>query len=481
MQSTTTKLPSIRGFRKVTFSKSNLSKSLLLGIALTALSYTEAKAQFTLTGQIKPRTEVREGQGTLQKKGDDAAAFVSQRTRLNAGYTGYRFKAFMALQDVRVWGQDASTTNRTTTDANDGLMLHEAWGEIILNDTISKIKNLSLKIGRQEISYDDQKVIGSLDWLQQARSHDAIVLKFANKSWIVDVGAAFNQNRELQVGTLYNGIPPVGTYPAGTNAIGTLYKSFQYAYVGKKFYFGDLSFLFFKDDFNKYTTVATVKTPVQGVWSRTTTGLFYNVNPTRKINFTGSYYIQGGKNKDGRSLNASLASITSTVQVSRKLFVGPGIDYLSGTDGTKAVTADSKSNEFDPLYGTPHKFWGYMDYFYVASPFGKQGLMNYFFKAKYNASDKLTLFADLHGFEAANKVSDGLGGTRDSYLGTELDLKLTYNFTKLINIEAGYSYMQATNTMASVQVKNVTNANLTPQWAYVTLLIKPDFLSTKKQ
>ncbi|TRX29694.1 hypothetical protein FNW25_01685 [Flavobacterium franklandianum] len=478
MQTTKTRLLPIQDFKKETFSKANLSKSLLLGIAITALSYTEAKAQFTLTGQLRPRTELREGQGTLQKKGDDAALHISQRTRLNAGYTGYRFKVFMALQDVRVWGQDQSSINRTTTDANDGLMLHEAWGEIFLNDTVSKIKNLSLKIGRQEISYDDQKVIGALDWLQQARRHDAIVLKFANKGWIADIGAAFNQNSEKTVGTLYNGIPT--TYGAGTNGIGTMYKSFQYAYVGKKFFFGDLSFLFFKDDFNKYTTVAAVKTPVQGVWSRTTTGLFYNVNPTRKINLTGSYYYQGGRNKDGRILSANLASITSTVQVSRKLFVGPGIDYLSGTDGTKAVTTDSRSNLFDPLYGTPHKFWGGMDYFYVASGFGNQGLMNYFFKAKYNAKDKLTLFAELHGFESANKVSNGTGGTRTSYLGTELDLKMSYNFTKLINIEAGYSYMKATNTMASAQVKNVTNANLSPQWAYVTLNIKPDFLASKK-
>jgi len=479
MQTTKTKLERIQSFTKGTFLKARLSKMFFMGIALAALSTYEAKAQFTLTGQLRPRTELRDGQGTLQKKGDDAALFTSQRARLNAGYTGYRFKVFMALQDVRVWGQDASSTNRTTTDANDGLMLHEAWGELVLNDTVSKIKNLSLKIGRQEITYDDQKVIGSLDWLQQARRHDAVVLKFANKGWIIDLGAAFNQNKELQAGTLYNGIPPTGTYPAGTNAIGTMYKSFQYAYVGKKFFFGDLSFLFFKDDFNKYTTVAAVKTPVQGVWSRTTTGLFYNVNPTRKINLTGSYYYQGGKNKDGRVLSANLASITSTFQVSRKLFIGPGIDYLSGTDGTKAVTSDSRSNEFDPLYGTPHKFWGYMDYFYVASGFGKQGLLNYFFKAKYNASDKLSLFADLHGFEAANKVSNGTGGTRTAYLGTELDLKMSYNFTKLINIEAGYSYMKATNTMASAQVKNVSNANLSPQWAYVTLNIKPDFLAKK--
>ena len=167
-------------------------------------------------------------------------------------------KVFMALQDVRVWGQDQSTNNRITTEANNGLMVHEAWTELLLNDTISKFQNISLKIGRQEIAYDDQKVLGSLDWLQQGRRHDAVVFKFANKGWTFDVGAAFNQNKELNASTIYNGIPAATvTYTAGTNGIGTMYKSFQYAYLGKKFYFGDLSFLFFKDDFNKYTNVTS--------------------------------------------------------------------------------------------------------------------------------------------------------------------------------------------------------------------------------
>jgi hypothetical protein len=478
MQNIKTKLLNIQGFKKETISKVNLSKSIFLGLALAFISQNEAKAQLTVTGQVRPRTELRDGQGTLQKKGDDAALFTSQRTRLNVGFTGYRFKVFMALQDVRVLGQDASSINRTTTEANNGILLHEAWTELILNDTISKYQNISLKIGRQEISYDDQKVLGGLDWLQQGRRHDAVVFKFANKGWIADIGAAFNQNKELNVGTLYNGIPTA--YGAGTNGIGTMYKSFQYVYVGKKFFFGDLSFLFFKDDFNKYTTVAAVKTPVQGVWSRTTTGIYYNVNVTRKINLLGSYYYQGGRNKDGRLLSSNLLSITSTVQLGRKLFVGPGIDYLSGTDGTKAVTATSKSNLFDPLYGTPHKFWGGMDYFYAANTFGSQGLMNYFLKAKYNAKDNLIFFAEIHGFESANTLSNGAGGTQTSYLGTELDLKMSYYFTKMINIEAGYSYMKATNSMASAQVKNVANANLSPQWAYVTLNIKPNFLATKK-
>ena len=462
---------------------SKIAKSILLGFAFTILATYEAKAQFTFTGQLRDRVEMRAGQGTLQKEGDKAALFTSQRTRLSAGYTGYRFKIYTSLQDVRVWGQDASSINRTTTEANNGILLHEAWAEISLIDTLSTIQNFSVKAGRQEISYDDQKVLGSLDWLQQGRRHDAIILKYANKGWIADIGAAFNQNKELNTGTIYNGTLPA--YGAGTNGIGTMYKSFQYAYIGKKFLFGDLSFLFFKDDFNKYTNVTAGTPPVttkvneEGVWSRNTTGIYYNVNATKKLNFMGSFYHQGGRDKDGRSLNANMASITSTYQIGKKLFIGPGIDYLSGDDGTKAVTATSDNNRFDPLYGTPHKFWGSMDYFYAANGFGKQGLLNYFFKIKYNAKDNLSFNLDVHGFESANKLSNGAGGELNSYLGTELDLTVKYNLTKVINIEAGYSIMKATNSMASAPVKNIANADLTPQFAYVMLNIKPNFLAKK--
>lgn len=478
----TTVLPFI-ALKKEPIATTKLSKSIFLGIAFLFLSHNEGNAQLTATGQIRERTEVRAGQGTLQKKGERAALFNTQRARLNLGFTGYRFKVFMALQDVRVWGQDASSINRTTTEGNNGMLLHEAWGEIMLIDTTSTIQNLSVKLGRQEISYDDQKVLGGLDWLQQGRRHDAIVFKFANKGWIADVGAAFNQNKELNTGTIYNGVPTA--YGAGTNGIGTQYKSFQYAYLGRKFFFGDVSFLFFKDDFNKYTTVTTgtpaVTTKVngEGVWSRNTTGLYFNSTITRKINLTGSLYHQGGHDKDGRALSANLASLTSTLQVGRKLFVGPGIDYLSGDDGTKTVTATTDNNRFDPLYGTPHKFWGGMDYFYAANGFGKQGLLNYFFKAKYNMKDNLTLQLDIHGFEAANSLSNGSGGKLSSYLGTEVDLVVKYNMTKMINIEAGYSFMKATNSMASAAVKNVTNPDLSPQFAYVMLNIKPNFLAKK--
>lgn len=471
MQNIKNKFLNIQSFKNETILKTGFSKSIILGMALFIFGQNVANAQLTATGQIRERTEARGGQATLLQNGQRGALFNSQRTRLNVGYTGYRYKIYASLQDVRVWGQDASTINRTNLEANDGILFHEAWTDISLIDTTSTIQNLSLKIGSQELVYDDQKVLGSLDWLQQARRHDAIVLKYANKGWVMDIGAAFNQRFEKTVGTTFDGRPATGL--VGTNGIDHAYKSFQYLYLGKKFYFGDLSFLFFKDDFSKFTGTPIAPTFIEGVNARTTTGFYYNLNPTRKLNLNGSAYYQGGKDKFGKTISAQLASLTATYQVGRKLSLGAGADYLSGTDESKEAT---NNNQFDPLYGTPHKFWGYMDYFYVANGFGQQGLFNYFVKAKYNASDRLGLFLDVHGFESAAKLNGGL----DSYLGTEIDLRVNYKFTKLINLEFGYSTMLAKNTMASAAVKNVANPELTAHWAYLMLNITPNFLNTKK-
>lgn len=455
--------------------RKNLTQKLVCMCSVSVFGFNTAKAQLSFTGQLRTRTEFRAGQGTLQPQGSIPALFTSQRTRLNVGYNADRFKFFSSVQDVRVWGQDASSNNRTTSAANNGVLVHQAWSEIILNnpaDTAKKLESVSVRIGRQEIVYDDQRLLGSLDWLQQARRHDAVVFKIANKGWLVDIGGAFNQNRELGTNHIYNGVP-IG-YPAGTNGIGTMYKSMQYAYVGKKLKSGKASFLFFKDDFSKYTTVSGAKVDERGVWSRITSGLFLNTTLKEKLNVEASYYHQTGQDKDGLTMSANAISIATSLKMGSKFFAGPGFDYLSGEDGTKT---NSKNFRFDPLYGTPHKFWGLMDYFYVASGFGRQGLNNYYFKMKYNAKDNLTLLMDIHGFAAANKVSDGAAGTRDPYLGTEVDFLVRYKLTKMVNFELGYCVMEATNTMASAQVKNITNPETTAHFAYLMINITPNFLA----
>jgi len=447
---------------------------------LFCLCFTQVvRAQFSVSGQLRTRSELRNGQGTPQVADTAAAFFTSQRTRLNFGYTGHRFKVYASVQDVRVWGQDASSVHRVTVDANDGLMIHEAWAEVSLVDTGKVIKNLSFKIGRQELVYDDVRLLGNLDWLQQARRHDAALLKFEHKGWMAHLGGAYNQNAERKSNTIYNGVP--NGYAASTNGMGAMYKSMQFLYVGKKLHFGNASFLFFKDDFSKFhfaETDVNKTTPIydRGVWSRYTVGANLFGTAFRKLGFALSAFYQGGEYREGTSLDEYFLSASTSYAVGRKLSVGPGVDITSGNNGADPT---KKFQRFDPLYGTPHKFWGYMDYFYVADGFGPNGLVNYYLKSKYKAKDNLTFTLDAHYFILPAAVTDQDGLEMDKALGTELDFVVNYSLTKAINLEGGYSTMFSTETMVSPKVKNVKRADDVSTWAYLMISIKPAELVIK--
>jgi hypothetical protein len=447
--------------------------TLLLGHLFCLGLLNNAQAQFTVSGQVRTRTELRNGLGTPQVKDTTAAFFTSQRTRLNFGYAGHRFKLFTAIQDVRVWGQDGSSVNRITTDAYDGIMLHEAWGEISLVDTGKVIKNFSVKIGRQELVYDDVRLLGNLDWLQQARRHDAVLLKFDHKGWTAHLGAALNQNAERKSNTIYNGVP-VG-YAASTNGMSSMYKSMQFLYLAKKLHFGNASFLAFKDDFSKFRFAPTdvnKTTPIyeQGVWSRYTLGGNLFGTAFRKLGFAFSAFYQGGNYREGTELNEYLVSLSTSYAIGRKFSIGPGADLTSGNNGSDPT---KRFQRFDPLYGTPHKFWGLMDYFYVADGFGANGLVDIYLKSKYKAKDNLTFSLDAHRFALPTAVIAQDGTEMNKALGTELDLLVNYSMTKAINIEGGFSTMMSTATMASAKVKNVKRAAETSTWAYLMISIKP--------
>jgi hypothetical protein len=168
----------------------------LLAMLLIAVT---SNAQLTITGQLRTRTEYRDGVGTLRPKQNKPAFFTSQRSRLVFNYKMNRIVLQASLQDVRVWGQDASTISNA--DGN-RLGLHEGWAEIILSNkkdssfAKSPVEYFSVKIGRQELLYDDSRLLGNLDWLQQARRHDAMVFKLLHSGWQLDLGGAFNQNTD---------------------------------------------------------------------------------------------------------------------------------------------------------------------------------------------------------------------------------------------------------------------------------------------
>lgn len=443
-------------------------------VAIFACTGIIGHTQLTITAQLRTRSELRDGQGTPLPKGASMAFFTSQRTRLSLLYSMYRLKFGITAQDVRVWGQDVSTINRTTTQDNNGLILHEAWAELLLSDTTLKDKAFSVKVGRQELVYDDQRLIGNLDWLQQARRHDAVVFKYETTKWMLHLAAAFNQNKENAAGTVYNSAPP-GNYTASTNG-GSMYKSMQFFYAGRKLKSGTASFLFFTDQFSQYRMDSiNVKTYKSGTWVRATTGFYLN-NTFGKANVSAAAYYQFGQTAAGQNVSAALFSAGLQYNISKQFSAGPGIDYTTGG------TSGSTSNVFDPLYGTPHKFWGLMDYYYAASAFGKSGLTDYYIKSRYKASDKFWLTADLHQFSSAARVinTTNPAGTKKSF-GQEVDVIASYSLTKQVTFEGGYGHYFSTALLTSSTVKNVANAKTGANWAYISLNIKPELFNSAKK
>jgi hypothetical protein len=314
--------------------------------------------------------------------------------------------------------------------------------------------------------YDDQRLLGNLDWAQQARRHDAALLKYENKAWMAHLGVAFNQNRENSATTTYT-TATQGNYVSNTNG-GAMYKSLQFLYVGKKLSKGNASFLFLADQFSKYHTDSlNVKTYEQGVVSRATTGFYFN-NAWDKLGVTASAYYQFGKTSAMQKISGYQLSLSGQYAFAKTFNAGAGVDYTSG--GSNGTT----SKAFDPLYGTPHKFWGLMDYFYAASPFGKSGLQDYYIKTRYKPSDRFSLAADVHQFTSATSIVSDAREKRS--FGQEIDLVGTYSLTKQIAFEGGYSHFFATSLLTSANVKNIPNAKQNADWAYLMVIIKPEFL-----
>lgn len=505
-------------------------KKIMTGMSIFLLSSFSfsVRAQLSLTGQLRVRSEFRNGYGTLETTGNQPAFLTSQRARLNFHYRSARVIFHASVQDVRVWGADASTINNA-----DGARLgvHEAWAELIFanaDDSAfahSPVQYFSVRIGRQELVYDDQRLLGNLDWLQQARRHDAIVFKLLNKGWQVDAGAAFNQNTDAfnYNGTFYtpanipayvkdskgnlapvpagyiplvtttgpsarNGSPSLVAAP-GTNGANQDYKAMQFIYGAKQWKQTRLSGLLFADEFGKYKldstrNIAGADTGYiygrhfnqQGVNARVTGGLLLTTpldghNNNWRLQ-AGGYY-QMGHDRDG--LNLSAYTTTLSLTYARPPFAATvGWDYLSGNN---AFSSSATNHRFDPLYGTPHKFWGYMDYFYAGTGSAAGGLNNPFFKGKYmSRNSRLNLEVSYHYFGLAEAQKEVKGNAVPKYLGSEVDGIASYRLNRNTILEAGVCGLWASHSMEYAKGSTPGTARLSASWAYLQIDIKPDFL-----
>ncbi|WP_196896123.1 alginate export family protein [Aureivirga marina] len=412
---------------------------VLAGIMLFSLS---AAAQFKVDAEIRPRFEYRHGFKTLFPNDTDPAAFVSQRTRLKFNYKNDYLEAFVSLQDVRVWG-DVKQLN--IADKN-GVGIHQAWVNLTLDPTFS------IKLGRQEIVYDDSRIFGNVDWATQGRSHDIAVFKYKKNNFRTDVGFAFNQDGENLVNT---------TYTVPNN-----YKAMQYAWLHNDWNNLGASFLFLNNGLQYIDEQNSENNEVR--YSQTVgTHLKYNKN---KFSLLGNAYYQFGKDKMNNDLSAYLVGLETNYKWTQKVKTGLGVELQSGNDNGAPSNGENKA--FTPFYGTNHKFNGLMDYFYVGNHANNVGLLDLYLKANFKLNTKSNLLIAFHNFSAAAELE----GYDKKDLGNEIDLVYAYKFKKDVIFKAGYSQMFASEGMEVLKGNFDGNTN---NWGWVMVVIKPTLFTSK--
>ncbi|PIA77701.1 hypothetical protein BFR04_09705 [Gaetbulibacter sp. 4G1] len=412
---------------------------LLIVIFIVASQF--AQAQFTLDGEFRPRTEYRHGFGSIIPDAADAGFGISTRIRLNAGYQVNAYKFYLSFQDVMVWGENRQIL---PNDQNNSFAVFQAWAEINLGE------GFSTKLGRQVISYDDQRIMGGLDWAQQGRNHDAALIKYKNGKFIADFGLAFNQDYSHPTGFISTG--------TGYNTTGFFsYKTMQYLYLKQAWNNFAGSLLLLNNGFQKFDT----NDNPDGVNSIQTLGTHLNYKKN-KFGIAANAFLQLGDNIDG----AYLLGLDLTYKASDKINLGAGLEIISGND---SATPDTEA--FFPLYGTNHKFNGFMDYFYVGNHANSIGLFDIHASANFKLNSSSSLLVRVLNFSGEQDLPSG-----EKSLGTELDLVFSKAF-KNYALKLGYSHMFASNGMYELKGVTETAASDMQNWGWAMLVIKPKFIN----
>lgn len=436
-------------------------KKQFLILGLVSLLAQSLKAQFTLDAQFRPRSEYRNGFQFLQQEGADAGFVTNTRARLGAKYKTPSYEIYINIQDVQIWGENPQIL---PIDANNSFALFEAWGELQLG------KGWSTKLGRQVLSYDDQRYFGGLDWAQQGRYHDLAMIKYRQEGFMLDLGAAFNQDLDNQGGPLF-GFKNAGTEFNSGNPF--QYKTMQHLYAKKAFGEFSASLLLVNLGFQQIDATTGDVSDIRSTFTAGT-HLAYKKG---KFGLEGNAFLQTGEFLTGIDIDgAYLLGLEASYKISPKTTLGIGVETISGDDTS---TTDA-TEAFLPHFGTNHKFNGFMDHFYVGNWVNRVGLLDIHASAVFNLGPKTTLFAKFLNFSGMEDTPNG-----ESNLGNELDLVLTQKFNGFA-LKLGYSQLFAADGLEELETQRLGAAapvdfKGSQNWAWAMLIIKPTLFTTAKK
>ena len=331
---------------------------------------------------------------------------------------------------------------------------------------------LSLKVGRQILSYGDERLIGAFDWNNIGRTFDAAKLRWEEKDWWLDAFAS----------TVV--VPARGQYNQSDFVNGTeldreqVFSGLYFSTSAVSFQTTDAYALYLHEDTGpRYFPAAIGNTNfvTLGMRMKSKPGAFAPTPPPavegkevidpksapppppkkKPVGF--DYTVEAAfQTGDVRGLDltafAAHADVGYTFDVSWRPRIALGYSFASGdSDPT-----DGDIETFQNLFPTNHKFYGQMDLF------AWQNMHDLELDFKIQPIKSVTFRTDFHAFWLATTDdfwyrANGVTPVRplnaaardaSNYAGSELDVLVTWAVNKNVSLEAGYSHFFAGEYLA---------------------------------
>ena len=350
---------------------------------------------------------------------------------------------------------------------------------VALRQAYAKFSNIgcqpvTLVAGRQVLSYGDERLVGGLDWDNNARVFDATKVTYKDPSshYSVDVFAALPviaQSKEFDMpdaSDLFTGVyattgdliphfntdgyvfirdkskvTAMSTFENTNNqSQGNISAAGDYVTLGTRMTSKPKAFCNWDFAYEGALQLGEIVDPIgptdirlpNTAYAGAGTRYAGAINTGRQRLVAGMSHVEGGY------------TFTTTCMTPRAFAM---FDYASGDNNP----TDSKSNTFQNLFPTNHKFYGIQDRFALSNI--EQGTIGVSCKP----TPKLTLVADWRNtwldstndvWRYANQAPLGNNTTRygnaliknpSNYVGSEAEVVGTYAYAKWAKIQAGYS------------------------------------------
>jgi hypothetical protein len=389
---------------------------------------------WNIGGQFRVRYEAREDAGFVPSRDflsglDNSNDYFLFRTKLHVGWTPDPW--------ISIYGEGRDShdvSDRRSPNETESFDLYQAYVKI--GDP--KKFPVSLKIGRQEMAYGDERYIGISDWLNTPRSFDAAVLRFDHEYFWLD-------------GFVSRVVIPRDEHFNESNDYD--YFSGLYGSTRKLLPFQDTDFYALARNVGAASPAAITPT-LGGPGSRDiyTIGTRWKSLPGKFGNwdyvfeFAGQF---GGIGRGAARLDHQAFSLDTTGGYTFKEAFGTPrvtLGYDFGTGDSSAT--DKKNGTFENLFPSNHPFYGTMDLF------SQRNMHIPRTSVSMKPIKNLTVTAEWLGFwmaETADFLFPEVGGGRagngygrhpgfNSYVGNELDLNANWKVAPWGSLMAGYGH-----------------------------------------